>query len=336
MPLYPPIEPHAHGMLDAGDGHQVYWETCGNPAGKPALVLHGGPGSGCTPGMRRFFDPAAYHVVLFDQRNCGRSTPHASDPSVNLSTNTTHHLLADIEQLREHLGIERWLLWGGSWGSTLALAYAETHPARVSEIILAAVTTTRPAEVDWLYHGLRRFFPEQWARFSEVVPESERHDLPSAYSRILNGADAALREAAAQSWCDWEDAIVKLDPNDPPNPRYADRRFRMALRPHRHTLLPQRRVARRKPAHPRRPPPRRYPRRPHPRPPGPHQPPRNRLGTPPRLARLRTCHHELGPLLRRPTDGGSHRRGNGPVPLSVPSPFSLFTSHHLSFSLLSA
>lgn len=229
MPLYPPIEPYAHGMLDAGDGHQVYWETCGNPAGKPALVLHGGPGSGCTPGMRRWFDPTAYRIVLFDQRNCGRSTPHASDPSVDLSTNTTHHLLADIEQLREHVGIERWLLWGGSWGSTLALAYAESHPDRVSEIVLAAVTTTRPNEVAWLYHGLRRFFPEQWAQFSELAPESERGDLPSAYNTLLTAGDPMLRDAAARCWCDWEDAIVKLDPKDPPNPRYANPSFRMAF-----------------------------------------------------------------------------------------------------------
>ncbi len=127
--LYPEIEPYAHGMLDVGDGNLVYWETCGNPAGKPAVVLHGGPGSGCTPGWRRYFDPAAYRIVLFDQRGCGRSTPHASDSRVDLATNTTHHLLADIERLREHLGIDRWLVFGGSWGSTLGLAYAETNPS---------------------------------------------------------------------------------------------------------------------------------------------------------------------------------------------------------------
>jgi proline iminopeptidase len=134
--LYPNIEPYDHGMLDVGDGHQVYWETCGNPAGKPALVLHGGPGSGCSPGWRQYFDPNLYRIVLFDQRGCGRSRPHASDPNADLSTNTTAHLLADIELLRRHLGIERWLVLGGSWGSTLALAYAEQHPTHVTEMVL--------------------------------------------------------------------------------------------------------------------------------------------------------------------------------------------------------
>lgn len=228
--LYPPIEPFDHGMLDVGDGQEIYWETCGNPAGKPALVLHGGPGSGCTPGMRRFFDPAAYRVVLFDQRNSGRSTPHASDPSVDLSTNTMAHLLADIERVREHLGIERWLVWGGSWGATLALGYAEAHPDRVSEIVLAAVTTTRLKEIDWLYHGLQAFFPEEWQRFSDALPERYRNsDLVAGYRDALADPDPAVREAAAQSWCDWEGAVVKLDPDAPNNPRYDDPHFRLAF-----------------------------------------------------------------------------------------------------------
>src|SRR5579862_9462779 len=136
--IYPPIEPFDRGLLDVGDGHRVYWEACGNPSGKPAIVLHGGPGSGCTPGNRRVFNPAAYRIVLFDQRGCGRSTPHAAGTEVDLATNTTEHLLGDIERLREHLGIERWLVFGGSWGSTLALAYAERHTDQVSELILAA------------------------------------------------------------------------------------------------------------------------------------------------------------------------------------------------------
>ena len=168
--VFPPVEPYASGILDVGDGHAVYWETCGNPAGKPAVVLHGGPGSGCTPGHRRWFDPATYRIVLFDQRSCGRSTPHAADPTTDLTANTTAHLVADIERLREHLGVERWLVWGNSWGSTLALAYAEAFPERVSEAVLVAVTTGRWSEIDWLYHGVGRFFPAEWERFRAGVP----------------------------------------------------------------------------------------------------------------------------------------------------------------------
>jgi proline iminopeptidase len=153
--LYPNIEPYDHGMLDAGDGDQVYWETCGNPTGKPALVLHGGPGSGCSAGWRQYFDPGIYRIVLFDQRGCGRSMPHASSPEVDLSTNTTAHLLTDIELLRRQLNIERWLVLGGSWGSTLALAYAEQHPTHVTEMVLFSVGTTTALEVDWITRGLR-------------------------------------------------------------------------------------------------------------------------------------------------------------------------------------
>jgi proline iminopeptidase len=217
-------------MLDVGAGNRVYWEACGNPLGKPALVLHGGPGSGCTPGMRRFFDPARYRVILFDQRNCGRSTPHASDPATSLAANTTVHLVADIELLRTTLEIDRWLVFGMSWGSTLALAYAQSHPQRVSEIVLAAVTTTRPAEIDWLYHGAGRFFPEQWARFREGVPPAERDgDLVEAYARLLEHPDPAVREQAAAVWCAWEDAVVATDSSGGPNPRYNDPHFRMAF-----------------------------------------------------------------------------------------------------------
>jgi proline iminopeptidase len=230
MPLYPPLEPFDHGMLPAGDGHELYWEVCGNPDGIPAVVLHGGPGSGCTPGFRRFFDPAAYRLVLFDQRNCGRSTPHASDPAVSLTTNTTHHLIRDIELLREHLGIRQWLVYGGSWGCSLALAYAERFPNRVTAMVLPAVTTSRPGDVDWLTRGVGRYFPQQWERFRNGVPEGERDgDLPAAYSRLLDGPDLAVREQAAVDWCTWEDEIVKLDANSPPNPRYADPRFRIAF-----------------------------------------------------------------------------------------------------------
>ena len=230
MNRYPPIEPYEHGMLDVGDGQLVYWETCGNPDGKPAVVLHGGPGSGCTPNSRRLFDPAAYRIVLLDQRGAGRSTPHASDPAADLSVNTTEHLLGDLELLRGHLGVDRWLVFGSSWGSTLALAYAERHPERVTEIVLAAVTMTRPADVRWLAHAVGKFFPAEWARFRQGVPPADRDgDLVDAYARLLADPDAKVREQAARDWCDWEEAIVSLESGGVPNPRYADARFRMGF-----------------------------------------------------------------------------------------------------------
>jgi proline iminopeptidase len=230
MSRYPEVEPFERGMLDVGDRQQVYWEVCGNPTAKPALVLHGGPGSGCTPGLRRYFDPAGYRIVLFDQRGAGRSVPHASDPTVDLSINTTHHLIADIERLREHLGVERWLVFGGSWGATLALAYAERYPQRVTAIVLASVTMTRPADIHWLYHGVGRFFPVEWARFRDGVPVGDREgDLVAAYYRLLNHPDSAVRDKAAQDWCDWEDAVVSLESDYQPNPRYDNRLFRMAF-----------------------------------------------------------------------------------------------------------
>ncbi|GAA3509680.1 proline iminopeptidase [Streptosporangium album] len=220
---YPPIEPYDHGMLDTGDGNLVYWEVCGNPDGKPALVVHGGPGSGCSTGVRRTFDPERYRVVLFDQRGCGRSTPHASDPATDMSLNTTEHLLADMERLREHLGIDRWLLYGGSWGSTLILAYAERHPERVSEIVIPAVTTTRRSEIDWLYRGVGRFFPEEWDRFRAGVPEAERDgDLVAAYARLMEDPDPDVRARAATDWMTWEDAVISLESNGKPN-AYSDR-----------------------------------------------------------------------------------------------------------------
>ncbi|WP_158883220.1 prolyl aminopeptidase [Amycolatopsis anabasis] len=221
--LYPMIEPHDEGMLDVGDGNHVYWAVCGNPAGKPALIVHGGPGSGCTPGLRRYFDPDRYRIVLLDQRGCGRSTPHASDPATDMSHNTTEHLLSDMERLREHLGIERWLLFGGSWGSTLILAYAERHPHRVSEIVISGVTTTRHSEIDWLYRGVGCFFPEEWERFRDGVPESDRDgDLLAAYARLLEDPDPDVRARAANDWCAWEDTVISLEPNGKPN-AYSDR-----------------------------------------------------------------------------------------------------------------
>ena len=228
--LYPEIEPFARGMLDIGDGNRVYWETCGNPEGKPAVVLHGGPGSGCTPGWRRYFDPDAFRIVLFDQRGCGRSTPHASDPAVDLTTNTTHHLLTDIERLRRHLGIGAWLVFGGSWGSTLGLAYAEQHPERVSEVVLFSVVATSQREVRWVTHDMRRFFPGEWTRFRAGVPAAERDgSLVEAYSRLLRDPDPAVREKAARDWCDWEETHIAVRPDHRPNPRYADPAFRMAF-----------------------------------------------------------------------------------------------------------
>lgn len=227
--LYPEIEPIDAGSLDVGDGQLIYWETCGNPAGKPAVVLHGGPGSGCTPNHRRYFDPARYRVVLFDQRGAGRSKPHANEVSVDLSTNTTLHVIADMEMLREHLHVDKWLVWGYSWGSTLALAYAERFPDRVTEIVLGSVTMSRASEIDWLYHGLGRFLPEEWSGFRDGVPAQERDgDLVAAYHRLLNDPDPAVREQAASDWCEWEDVVASIDPGQR-NPRYDDPRFRMAF-----------------------------------------------------------------------------------------------------------
>ena len=154
------VEPYESGMLDTGDGNQIYWEACGNPAGAPVLIVHGGPGSGCSPGRRAAFDLRRHRTILFDQRNCGRSLPHASDPTADMRRNTTEHLLGDMERLREHLGVERWLLRGASWGATLSLAYGERHPERVAGMLLVAVTSTRRSEIDWLYRGVGRFFPE--------------------------------------------------------------------------------------------------------------------------------------------------------------------------------
>jgi proline iminopeptidase len=228
--LYPETEPYDHGMLDVGDGQLVYWEVCGNPDGKPAVVLHGGPGSGAGAWWRRMFDPAAYRVVLFDQRGCGRSKPDAAEPEYDLSTNTTHHLIRDIEQLREHLDIDQWLVFGGSWGATLGLAYAQQHPSSVSEIVLWSVTNTTKREVEWLTRDMGRIFPEQWARFRDGVPADERDgDLAAAYSRLLHDTDPAVREKAARDWCDWEDTHVATHPNYKPDPRYQDPDLRLRL-----------------------------------------------------------------------------------------------------------
>ena len=212
--LYPPIEPYAHGMLPVGDGHEIYWEVCGNPEGKPAVFLHGGPGGGLAPDYRRYFDPEQYRVVLFEQRGCGRSTPHASAPGADMSTNTTWHLVADIERLREHLGVDRWLVFGGSWGSTLSLAYAQTHTDRVTELVLRGIFTLRKSEIDWFYQdGASHLFPDAWEEYLAVIPEAERGDLVAAYRRRLSDPDPAVHVPAGVAWTVWENSTVRLVPN---------------------------------------------------------------------------------------------------------------------------
>jgi proline iminopeptidase len=226
---YPESEPHGRGMLDVGEGNLVYWETRGNRHGKPAAIVHGGPGSGLERSTGRSFDPERYRIVIFDQRGCGRSTPHASDPATDMSVNTTEHLLADMERLREHLAIERWLLLGGSWGSTLILAYTERHPERVTEIVIPGVTTTRRSEIDWLYRGVGQFLPEPWERFRAGVPEAERDgDLPAAYARLMESPDEDVRAKAAADWLAWEDAVISHETQGKPD-AYTDRPPRARL-----------------------------------------------------------------------------------------------------------
>jgi proline iminopeptidase len=225
---FPPIEPYDSGMLGVGDGHRVYWECCGNPAGRPALFLHGGPGSGCSAGQRRFFDPRRYNAVLFDQRGSGRSRPLASDPDADLSANTTAHLIADIEALRELRGVDRWTILGLSWGSTLALAYAQTYPHRVNAMVLALVGTTSHREVQWITEDMGRVFPQQWDRFISAIPDQLRHLRPvEAYARMLADPDPMVCDHAAREWCAWEDAHVSLAPDHTPSPRYQDPEFRL-------------------------------------------------------------------------------------------------------------
>jgi proline iminopeptidase len=211
--LYELVEPFATGLLDVGDGNHVYWETSGNPAGKPAILIHGGPGQGSAPGMRRCFDPERYCAVLFDQRGCGRSTPNAGDPATDLTVNTTGHLVGDLERLREHLGFERWLVCGASWGSTLGLAYAQEHPDRVTEIVLSAITTSRRSETDWLYRGAAIFFPEAFERFRAAVPDArDDRGLLAAYTEVLKSSELQVRAKAARAWSAWETAVLSLEP----------------------------------------------------------------------------------------------------------------------------
>jgi proline iminopeptidase len=222
---YPPIEPFASGMLDVGDGHSIYWERCGRRGGVPAVFLHGGPGGGCGPDHRRLFDPARYDVLLFDQRGCGRSTPHAA-----LEANTTWHLVADIERLRAMCGHDAWLVFGGSWGSTLALAYAQSHAERTTALILRGIFLLRQAELDWYYQGGAGWlFPDKWEAFVAPIPVDERDDLMTAFHKRLIGDDAEAQIAAARAWSAWEGGTITLLPDPTLTRGFTEDRFALAF-----------------------------------------------------------------------------------------------------------
>lgn len=223
--FYPEIEPYETGTLDVGDGHVIYYERVGTKGAKPAVFLHGGPGGGISPKQRRVFDPARYDVLLFDQRGCGRSTPHAE-----LEANTTWHLVADIERLRAMVGVDKWLVFGGSWGSTLALAYAETHPEHVSELVLRGIYTLTKAEMDWYYRfGVSEMFPDKWERFVEPIPEAERGDMLNAYRKRLTSEDATTRLAAAKAWSVWEGETITLMPEPETSTVFGQDEFALAF-----------------------------------------------------------------------------------------------------------
>lgn len=208
--LFPPIEPYNHGWLSVGDGHEIYYEESGNPSGKPCLFVHGGPGGGASPAARQFFDPDKYRIVLFDQRGCGRSKPHAS-----IEANTTWHLIDDIELIRETLGIDRWLVFGGSWGSTLSLAYAQSHPERVTELVLRGIFLLRAQELQWFYqHGASELYPDAWQHYLAPIPDAERHDLISAFHSRLTSEDPEVRLSAARAWSVWEASTSFLIQNE--------------------------------------------------------------------------------------------------------------------------
>ncbi len=207
--LYPPIDPFDQRVVDMGDGHRIYVEQCGNPEGMPVVILHGGPGGGCSPAMRRYFDPDVYRVILFDQRGCGRSRPTAS-----VEDNTTWHLVADIERLRTLFDIEDWIVFGGSWGATLALIYAQTHPDRVTRLVLRGVFLATQAELDWFYGGgAGKFWPEQWAKFTSLLPEQELGDAIAAYHKRLFSGDRATEILYARAWSHWENALASIHTN---------------------------------------------------------------------------------------------------------------------------
>jgi len=223
--FYPEIEPYDHGMLDVGDGHRVYWELCGNPNGKPVVFLHGGPGGGCTPTQRRLFDPDKYRILLFDQRGCGRTTPYAS-----LEANTTWHLVADVERLRQMIGVDKWMVFGGSWGSTLALAYAQEHPERVTELVLRGIFTLRRSELVWYYQeGASWIFPDKWEGFLAPIPEEERGDLMAAYRRRLIDPDSAVQARAARAWSLWEGETITLLHNQGYSDQFGDEHYAIAF-----------------------------------------------------------------------------------------------------------
>jgi proline iminopeptidase len=220
----------ASGLLDVGDGHQVFWETYGSPDGIPVVFLHGGPGGGCSPGHRELFDPDRYRVLFFDQRGCGRSRPLASDPDADLSNNTTHHLIRDIELLREQLNIEKWVVYGLSWGTTLGLAYAEAHAERVTGVMLGLVGLSTPREVHWITEGVARIFAPEWERFASFVPV-ELADLPlvEAYNHLLFDPDPEVCAAAAHEWCIWEDTHMGLAPDSGPRLQLEDTEFKLGF-----------------------------------------------------------------------------------------------------------
>ncbi len=223
--LYPEIEPYRTGMLPVDDRHTLYFEECGNPKGKPVVFLHGGPGAGCNPKMRRFHDPGAYRIILFDQRGSGRSTPHA-----DLIDNTTWNLVADIEKLRAHLDVSQWQVFGGSWGSTLALAYAETHPEHVTELVLRGIFMLRRWELQWFYQsGAHRIFPEAWQPYCNLIPEAERDDFIAAYHRRLTSEDISVRLAAAKAWSVWEGATSNLIPEPEAVDDFEDPHFALSF-----------------------------------------------------------------------------------------------------------
>lgn len=223
--LYPAIEPYDSGMLSVGDGHEIYYEQSGNPNGKVAVYVHGGPGGGSSAGQRRVFDPSQYRIVLFDQRGCGRSTPFAS-----LDNNTTWDLVADMEKLRRHLDIKRWQVCGGSWGSTLALAYAQTHPDSVTELVLRGIFTLRQSELDWYYqYGASRIFPDEWEKFIAPIPESERDNLMQAYHKRLTGDDQSVQLEAARAWSMWEGSTINLYQRPGQIEHFGSERFAIAF-----------------------------------------------------------------------------------------------------------
>ena len=228
--LYPPIEPYATGRLAVGDGHELYWEECGNPDGKPAVFVHGGPGGGITPNYRRYFDPDKYRVVLVDQRGCGRSTPHASEPDADLSTNTTWHLVADLEKLRTDRGIDSWLVFGGSWGSALALAYAQTHPERVTELVLRGIFTLRRSELDWYYNGgAANLSPVWWRSFEAPLGPDFEGDRIAAYHDLLFDPDPAVHLPAGVAWTTWEAATSTLQFSQALVDEFSDPSFALAF-----------------------------------------------------------------------------------------------------------